>query len=212
MVIPFLLVLFYYVFILVVSSIPSDMIYNPWGNVPHIDKIYHMMEYGFFGMLLARLVYWLHGQVAGRWNWLLDFYLLAIFFSLLDELWQSFTPGRMVDVYDLITDVIGATGGAWIYLCLVWYVLKKDVRDSLKPDFQFRERMVFACVLIVICAFVFGVLNLLRYKEIFFHAESHLSLAISLVEALCLITVILRFYWLFKKNQKNISALPAARP
>ena len=68
---------------------------------PHVDKLYHVMEFGLF-FLLA----W---QATGRRWWLA--WLLTIAFAASDEWHQSFIPARDASFLDFVADLAGA------YLC-----------------------------------------------------------------------------------------------
>ena len=76
----------------------------------HQDKLLHLGAYGLLGMLLL-------GSMARhpdgyRPRQVLLAAVLAALYGCSDEWHQSFVPGRMVDVLDLIADSIGALLGA----------------------------------------------------------------------------------------------------
>lgn len=92
------------------SSIPSDDI--PQSIILSQDKLIHMAIFA----VLAWLVYrGLRLRAVARWEvaaWVT--FLLCLVYGAADELHQYFVPGRSMDVYDLIADVIGAALAIWL--------------------------------------------------------------------------------------------------
>ncbi len=84
--------------ILAVSSIPGPDLPESTGLVS--DKVLHFGEYGLLGLLGG----WAY--LANRRRlWFLVLFGLA--FGGLDELWQSYVPGRVCDFADYLADVAG---------------------------------------------------------------------------------------------------------
>lgn len=202
LVLSFLAVVVYSVFVLMVSSIPPDKIVIPFQSFEYIDKVYHFCEYGFLGILLARLVYWLHAVSGGhgKIRWLLDFYLVVFFLGAFDEFWQSLF-NRSTTLDDFFADVLGATVGGLFYLFLIRQQKKVTLKNPLGPNFNSRERLIFNSVFLVICTFIFVILNLLNYKALFFAGTPHFIL--SLIEVVMMIVVMARFYFLFQRIYKD---------
>lgn len=82
---------------------------------PHADKLIHAAEYGILGVLALR------AAGPGLPGMLLrsEAVLVAVLFSLaygaLDEVHQSYVPGRAMDFVDLVADVTGAGIAASAY-------------------------------------------------------------------------------------------------
>ena len=88
------------------SSIPGD-------SVPSIlalswDKLLHVFEYSIFGVLGYRAYKNKYKYVA------IIISAFGIIFGCLDEIWQSFIPGRHPSYYDVIADGIGVILGVII--------------------------------------------------------------------------------------------------
>ena len=79
-----------------------------------IDKVYHLLEYGPLGALLARAV---HRTFRGmRWVVLAVVVVaLAAMVGGSDEFYQSFVDTRISSVWDALFDVIGAALGCALY-------------------------------------------------------------------------------------------------
>ncbi|MBI2082970.1 MAG: VanZ family protein [Deltaproteobacteria bacterium] len=73
------------------------------------DKLLHVGAYTPFGLLLARAV---------KRHKLLIAFLGATLYGLSDEFHQSFIPGRMVEIGDLVADAVGGFVGGLLYLRL----------------------------------------------------------------------------------------------
>ncbi len=93
----------YLFFILIVSSIPGK-------SVPPVlaltwDKLLHVIEYFFLGILGYR-------AYEHRYKYItIIISMFGIFFGCMDEIWQSFIPGRNPSYYDAIADGIGVILG-----------------------------------------------------------------------------------------------------
>jgi VanZ family protein len=95
-------------------------------RVPFQDKGVHFLEYGalsFFNMH-AISVTW----PERRFSSVITATLITAGLGLLDELHQSFVPGRSSDVYDLAADLVGAAVAALVYVALssVWRSLSQS--------------------------------------------------------------------------------------
>ena len=100
--------------IFVLSSLSHPPMVPAWES-PHLDKLYHILEYGGLTFLLIRA---LSLSCAARPSSSLALWAaaLAIAYGASDELHQAFTPERTVSVYDLLADATGAGVAAGVWL------------------------------------------------------------------------------------------------
>lgn len=81
---------------------------------PHIDKLEHAGAFALLGFLVAR-------ALGGTWAispaaLVLGGGLAAALYGVSDEIHQSFTPGRMVEVADAVADTVGGFAGAFSFV------------------------------------------------------------------------------------------------
>ena len=95
---------FLYIFLILIgSSIPGK-------SVPTVfaftwDKLLHVIEYFVLGILGYR-------AYENRYKYItIIISMFGIFFGCIDEIWQSFIPGRYPSYYDVIADGIGVILG-----------------------------------------------------------------------------------------------------
>ena len=98
------LLISYGILILSISSIPGDSI--PRFVLLSWDKLIHIIEYSFLGFLSVSSI-----DNKSK-NKIIIACLFCLFFAILDEIWQSFIPGRFSDVLDVIADGIGIIIGS----------------------------------------------------------------------------------------------------
>ena len=103
------------------SSLPGNKIHLP--SVAYADKVAHFAYFLGGGFLLAwlvrGLVKWVSWRVA-----LVTFALIAVV-GAVDELHQTWTPGRSGgDRGDWLADVSGGLTGAWIFLIIYGLVTR----------------------------------------------------------------------------------------
>jgi hypothetical protein len=79
------------------------------------DKIYHILEYAVFGVLLARILkeYGFPRSLPGKTIWVL---VISFLYGASDELHQWFVPGRDAAFGDLLADSLGGVLGGFIFL------------------------------------------------------------------------------------------------
>ena len=92
------------------------------------DKIYHFTVFGVLGVLLIR------GMLFATYRALKNHpfaatLIIGALFALSDEIHQSFVPGRSMDAYDWIADVLGI---ALFSLGYLWYLRKR--RAVTEPE------------------------------------------------------------------------------
>lgn len=82
---------------------------------PNSDKLYHLLEYGGLGWLLARA---LHEALPGKpwWRRALIAIGIGIVIAASDEVFQSTVPGRESTVFDALADTLGVATAQWLYL------------------------------------------------------------------------------------------------
>ncbi len=105
------------------------------SSVPHLnpppikllaaDKVAHFVEYGIFSFLAFRSFSNLGGRVTLNYAVLLSAMFLCLF-AVFDEYYQRFVPGRQSDVYDFVTDSVGAL----LVLFLLWLRMKRKAASS----------------------------------------------------------------------------------
>jgi VanZ family protein len=82
--------------------------------IPHADKLFHLVTYFVFGVLLMRAFDHSFFNVG-----LAKLAVLAIIITLCcavaDELYQRIVPGRWCDLFDFIADMAGSLAGILIY-------------------------------------------------------------------------------------------------
>jgi VanZ family protein len=87
------------------------------ADIPHFDKVLHLVEYGILGGLCARAAAILR-LVAPDSQTIALCAALCSLYGASDEFHQSFTPGRVVDVWDWAVDTLGGGLGAALWLRL----------------------------------------------------------------------------------------------
>ncbi len=91
------------------------------------DTVLHAVEYGILGVLCYRAFRYAAGAWGARSAILLAI-VAATIYGLTDELHQAFVPLRQADALDLLTDLAGATIGAW-----GWYRMIERSDDASVP-------------------------------------------------------------------------------
>jgi VanZ family protein len=81
-------------------------------DVSGLDKISHFTVFAWLALLLARCPRRKSGPLLG-FGWAVT---LTALYGLADEVHQSFTPGRSVEIADWVADTLGALAGAGLYL------------------------------------------------------------------------------------------------
>ncbi len=81
---------------------------------PYSDKVLHLMEYAIFGFLMIRALCSL------KLNKNLLFLRLAavvivLFYGFTDEIHQYFVPGRDMDIFDCLSNGLGALIGQMFF-------------------------------------------------------------------------------------------------
>jgi VanZ family protein len=114
--------------IFVLSSLSQPPLASTW-ELPHLDKLYHSLEYGGLTLLLMRALRLTYPAcpLTALCVWGL---VLAVSHGALDEWHQAFTPGRMMSLLDVFADAAGASAvaGMWPSMERRWLTLlgKKD--------------------------------------------------------------------------------------
>ena len=86
-------------------------------DFPFADKLEHLSEYIILGILLMRALtnreFKFKAKDAFAWA-----VVIAFLYGISDEIHQAFVPGRTADLFDALSDLIGASIGSYIYY---WY-------------------------------------------------------------------------------------------
>jgi len=91
---------------------------------PGGDKVLHMIEYGFFGLLTYHALTTggrISNTVQRRRLYLWLTILIAFAYGVSDEIHQSFVPTRESDPFDVAADTVGAAAVAWCLFRFGWY-------------------------------------------------------------------------------------------
>ena len=111
----------YYGVITFLSSLTASEIHLDLG---HLDKGVHFLEFGLFGAILARALFWEQRfyHIAKKW-WMIAGGGVALL-AVIDEIHQMFVPGRTPDVMDWLADITGAAVG----MLLVRAIYRRRIR------------------------------------------------------------------------------------
>ena len=92
----------------------TDDIRLPSGS----DKLIHFVEYAVFAVLFYRGLSYDSGKV----RWLLFFVVVTTGGGIagLDEMYQSYIPGRDSSFFDLLADFAGAAAGSFV--AILWRI------------------------------------------------------------------------------------------
>lgn len=99
--------------ILTLSSIPGQDL--PKVDIPNIDKIAHLAEYLILGFLTARAVFGSFRNI-GLAKILISAIIIASLCAIFDEWHQQYIPGRVCDINDLLSDLLGSCLGIALYI------------------------------------------------------------------------------------------------
>ncbi|MBI2092913.1 MAG: VanZ family protein [Deltaproteobacteria bacterium] len=96
-------------------------------HFPFADKIIHLIVYAILGYFTARALSRGHGLERKRT--ILISLLFSGFYGMTDEFHQSFVPGRAVEFFDLVSDILGGALGGFFY----GYLLRHFKRSEREP-------------------------------------------------------------------------------
>lgn len=114
-------------FIFVASSVPSTRI--PLVLFKYFDKPIHILIFGILGVLVYRALEPDPQRNRFALKTALITFGIVISYGVLDEFHQGYTPGRSVDLYDLMAD---AVGGILAVLFIYFWRRRKKISDTLE--------------------------------------------------------------------------------
>ena len=100
----------YAAFIFYLSSLPGTPYIPPFFSA---DKVFHLVEYGILGYLLARALG--HHRLKKKMLFITAVSICFVY-GVSDELHQFFVPHRCTSFMDVVADGIGSAVGIWIYI------------------------------------------------------------------------------------------------
>ena len=109
----------------------------PVSNLPSVavsDKIKHFSAFFGLSVLLSLTLIYQSKVLLFKKYFLVAALVISSIYGLLDEIHQSFVPGRNSEFLDWVADSLGAAAGAFI----VFYLLKK-FKYFPKPVNNFSE-------------------------------------------------------------------------
>jgi VanZ family protein len=107
----------YWIALLIATSLPTD-------NLPSIaisDKFKHFGAFFGLSILLALTLHYQNKFLLLKKYFLAAALIITSLYGILDEIHQSFIPGRYDEFLDWVADSLGAIAG----ILLVFYVMKK---------------------------------------------------------------------------------------
>jgi VanZ family protein len=78
------------------------------------DKLCHFIEYYFFGILICRWLLNKKNQSIGRYAFFMTL-LIGSCYGVSDEWHQSFIPGRVASIWDVLADAVGVAAAVLTY-------------------------------------------------------------------------------------------------
>ena len=100
--------------IFVLSSLSHPPTVSAW-DLPHLDKLYHFLTYSGLTFVLIRALC-LSCTTRPPISLFLWAAILSTVYGALDEFHQAFIPERVMSLYDLLADAMGASMVASVWL------------------------------------------------------------------------------------------------
>ncbi len=107
----------YWIVLLIATSLPTSDL----PSVAISDKFKHFGAFFGLSILLALTLHYQNKFLLFKKYFLAAALIITSFYGLLDEIHQSFIPGRYNEFLDWVADSLGAIAG----ILLVFYVMKK---------------------------------------------------------------------------------------
>ena len=127
----YLMTIGYMAVIFHLSSLQSIDQPGPFKDFPSVDKLEHLSEFFILGLLMFLSFHFTRSTRIRRYDWMLALYC-SLLYALMDEVHQSFVPGRSPDMIDLLADGAGiATAcfiGAWMSTEQIFFSEKAIIR------------------------------------------------------------------------------------
>ena len=101
------------ILLFILSSIPY--LHGPDFGLPFADKIHHLIAYLIFGLLVSRALYNQNRFPKLKARYLVFSFLICFLYGISDEFHQSFVPGRVSDIFDLMADGTGVIFSMFIF-------------------------------------------------------------------------------------------------
>ena len=109
---PLFFALIYVALIFIASSIPS--LKPPGPDFVPVDKIAHVVEYFILGVLLFKGIGWTMSRSrAATFGFIVT---VGVSIGALDEIYQSYVPGRMMSILDWYADALGTAAGSGLFI------------------------------------------------------------------------------------------------
>jgi VanZ family protein len=86
----------------------------PFELIPYQDKLFHFAEFGGLGLALV-----VNRDIFGTKHTRAMMLLAGVLWAVLDELHQSFVPGRDSSLQDIAADTAGLVFAVWLFCCFV---------------------------------------------------------------------------------------------
>jgi VanZ family protein len=118
----YLPLILYWILILTLTSLPG----NDLPKIEINDKIEHLLAFGGLGFLLNLSLRIQNKFVTVKKFPALFTILIVCSYAAIDELHQTFIPGRSCDILDWSADTIGVIIGVTIMTILLWKVEKNQ--------------------------------------------------------------------------------------
>lgn len=90
---------------------------------PHADKVVHFICFG-------GLCFWITFALKKKTPLAI---VLTSIYGIIDEIHQSFVPGRACSIFDWIADTAGAVAGFFVFMTLYSFIMRKKIRNEEKP-------------------------------------------------------------------------------
>jgi VanZ family protein len=120
----------YMLLIVILSSLSKPPVPQP--GLPHIDKLYHLIEYGILSFFFIRAFTNSSSKILSN-DAIFFTVLVTVIFGFTDEIHQAFVPGRSSDIIDWVFDGIGAVAGVFAFR--LWVKIHAKIsRRSKKED------------------------------------------------------------------------------